>query len=98
MDLVVDIRKYYITQSEASVNENLQQEIEKFFHEVVETYDYNFFRSNIVKIIDTQLGITTGIEINPDDTYALNEKGNTLSQQGKYKVVSCWNGFKSFTN
>jgi hypothetical protein len=71
MDLVVDIRKYYITQSVASVNDMLHKEIVNYFHEVVETYDYDFFRSNIVRIIDEQLGITTGLELNLSTTIPL---------------------------
>lgn len=63
IDLVVDIRKYYVTQSVDAVNIALHKEIVNYFHEVVEVYDYDFFRSNIVRIIDEQLGITTGLEL-----------------------------------
>jgi len=63
IDLTVDIRKYYITQSEDSINIALQKEIVDYFHSVVEVYDYDLFRSNIVRIIDEQLGITTGLEL-----------------------------------
>jgi hypothetical protein len=74
MDLVVDIRKYYITQSVASVNYAIHKEIVNYFHEVVENYDYDFFRSNIVRIIDEQLGITSGIDLHLTTTIPLYEE------------------------
>jgi len=63
MSLIVDIRKYYITQSVASVNENLKNKIVEYFQNTVESYDYDFFRSNIVRIIDSELGLTTGLSL-----------------------------------
>lgn len=63
MSLVIDIRKYYITQSVASVNQNLKNKIVEYFQETVESYDYDFFRSNLVRIIDSELGLTSGLSL-----------------------------------
>ena len=71
IDLEVDIRKYYISQSVAAVNNNIKNKIVEYFNNSVESYDYDFFRSNIVRIIDTELGVTTGLELNMKTTIPL---------------------------
>lgn len=94
IDLGVDVRRYYVTQSSSSLNETLFLEIKNYFQTIVETYDYDFFRSNIVRIIDETLGITSGIELKMQTSISLFPKHlkKVIELQNAYDI-DIWFGY-----
>lgn len=73
-DFNIDVVSYNLKKSKAEINQSVFNLINSYFNATIEKYESNYYHSNLIKRVDTELTDLTGVNISLNNTISLFEQ------------------------